>query len=64
MSEPGAMTGVGGPTAEEPSLAEHLRAIPYEPLLPVEKKLVAWSIVLGVLLIGVLAWVSHVFFRA
>jgi hypothetical protein len=47
---------------DEPKFAEELRKMEHEPLLPVEKKLVLWSILLGVLLIGVLAWVSHIFF--
>jgi hypothetical protein len=44
------------------SLAEELAAIPYEPLLPVEKRLIAVSLILGVLLLGVLLWVSATFF--
>jgi hypothetical protein len=35
----------------------------YEPLLPVEKKLIGWSIGLGIVLLGVLIWVSHTFFK-
>lgn len=35
----------------------------YEPLLPVEKKLVVWSIVSGLGLTGLLVWISHTFFR-
>jgi hypothetical protein len=35
----------------------------YEPLLPVEKKLIGWSIAIGLGLIGVLVWISHTFFR-
>jgi membrane protein involved in colicin uptake len=35
----------------------------YEPLLPVEKRLIAWSLVLGVVLIGILVWVSQTFFE-
>jgi hypothetical protein len=35
-----------------------------EPLLPVEKKLIGWSIGLGVGLLGVLVWVSYTFFPA
>jgi len=33
-----------------------------EPLLPAEVKLVTWSLVLGVALLGLLVWVSNVFF--
>jgi hypothetical protein len=34
----------------------------YEPLLPVEKKLIAWSLILGVVLLGILVVVSYTFF--
>jgi len=33
-----------------------------EPFLPAETKLVTWSLVLGVVLLGVLVWVSNTFF--
>lgn len=48
---------------EEPKLAEELQRMEYEPLLPVEKKLIVWSIILGVVLIAVLVWVSNTFFE-
>jgi len=35
-----------------------------EPLLPAEVKLIAWSLVLGVALLGLLIWVSDAFFAA
>jgi hypothetical protein len=44
------------------NLAEELASIPYEPLLPVEKKLIAWSLILGIVLLGVLFWISSTFF--
>jgi hypothetical protein len=34
----------------------------YEPLLPVEKKLIAWSIGIGVIALGFLIWVSYTYF--
>jgi hypothetical protein len=43
--------------APERSLAEEMDAIAYEPLLPVEKKLIAWCLILGVLLLGLL-WLA------
>lgn len=46
-----------------PKLAEELQKMPYEPLLPIEKKLILWSILLGVFLLGTLVWVSRAFFR-
>ncbi len=36
----------------------------HEELLPVEKRLIAWSICLGVALIALLVWVSQTFFEA
>jgi hypothetical protein len=42
-------------------LREELRTAPVEPLLPVEKKLVAWSLSLGLTLLAVLAAINHFF---
>lgn len=50
--------------AEETKLAEEIRKMQEEELLPVEKKLVGWSIGLGIVLLGVLVWVSYTFFPA
>jgi hypothetical protein len=47
---------------EQPTLAEELAAIPYEPLLPAEKKLIAGSLILGIVLLGLLLWISATFF--
>jgi hypothetical protein len=41
-----------------------MAAIPHEPLLPVEKKLIVGSLLLGLVLLGVLWWLSQVFFPA
>jgi hypothetical protein len=49
---------------EKPSIADELEKMEYEPLLPVEKKLISWSIGLGIVLLGVLTWVSYTFFPA
>ena len=35
-----------------------------EPLLPAEVKLITWSLVLGIALLGLLVWVSEAFFPA
>lgn len=48
--------------AGQPSLAQELEAIPYEPLLPIEKKLITSCLVLGILLLGLLLWASATFF--
>ena len=42
--------------------ADEIKKMEYEPLLPVEKKLIGWSIGIGVLLLIVLIWVSYTFF--
>lgn len=49
---------------EEVKLSEELKKMEYEPLLPIEKKLIGWSIGLGVILLGILVWVSYTFFPA
>lgn len=49
---------------EPPRLADEMERMEYEPLLPVEKKLIAWSIALGVALLGALTWISYTFFPA
>jgi hypothetical protein len=55
---------MASPEGPDPTagLREELNKLPYEPLLPVEKKLIAGSLLLGVLLLGVLVWVSYTFF--
>ncbi|MGO9572663.1 MAG: hypothetical protein ACLP5H_34540 [Desulfomonilaceae bacterium] len=50
--------------AQQPKLAEEIRKMEVEELLPVEKKLIGWSIGLGIVLLGVLVWVSYTFFPA
>jgi hypothetical protein len=47
---------------EETKLADELKKMEYEPLLPIEKKLIGWSIGLGIILLGILIWVSTTFF--
>ena len=46
----------------EPKFSEELKKMEYEPLLPVEKKLIAGSLVLGIVLLGLLIWLSNKFF--
>lgn len=47
--------------ADEPKIGEELKKMQedYEPLLPVEKKLIAWSLGLGLTLLVVLYFVSR-----
>jgi hypothetical protein len=42
-------------------LDKELHNVPIEPLLPVEKKLIIWSLSLGLVLLAVLATVNHFF---
>jgi hypothetical protein len=44
------------------SVAQELAGIPDEPFLPVEAKLVAWSLGLGAILLVLLVWASYTFF--
>jgi hypothetical protein len=48
--------------AEEPKIAEELKKMSYEPLLPVEKKLIAISLIIGGVLLVVLILLSYIFF--
>jgi hypothetical protein len=52
------------PAPERGSLISEMSQMEYEPLLPVEKKLIAWSIGLGVVGLAFLVWVSYTFFPA
>ena len=49
-------------TGTESTIANELANIPNEPFLPVEVKLVGWSLGLGAILLVLLVWVSHTFF--
>jgi hypothetical protein len=44
---------------EKPKISEEINKIEYEPLLPIEKKLITWSIITGVVLIVVLYLISR-----
>ncbi len=46
----------------EPKLADEIKRMNYEPLLPIEKRLITWSLALGLGLLGLLIWVSGRFF--
>jgi hypothetical protein len=50
--------------AEKPKLSEELKKMEYEPLLPVEKQLIGWSVGIGTALLVILYWVSVTFFPA
>ena len=42
-------------------IREELHRAPVEPLLPIEKKLIGWSLSLGLTLLVVLAAINHFF---
>lgn len=44
--------------------AEEMRSVSEEPLLPIEIKLIAFSLILGAVLLGLLVWVSYTYFPA
>jgi hypothetical protein len=46
---------------QQPKLAEEMQKMPYEPLLPIEKKLIVWSLSLGIVLLVVLMLISRAF---
>ena len=50
--------------SDEPKLVEELKKMEYEELLPIEKKLIGYSLILGTVLLGILVWVSYTFFPA
>jgi len=47
------------PPSARHDLREELRTAPVEPLLPVEKKLIVWSLSLGLLLLVALAAINY-----
>jgi hypothetical protein len=48
---------------EERDLVKEMQQMEYEPLLPVEKKLIAYSISLGVILLFFFIWLSQTYFK-
>jgi hypothetical protein len=47
------------PEVQEVKFAEELKKMEYEPLLPIEKKLIVWSLLLGAGLLLVLIGASQ-----
>ena len=47
----------------EVKFKDEMEKMEYEPLLPIEKKLIIWSLSLGTVLLVTLYWVSAAFFR-
>jgi hypothetical protein len=46
---------------DEPKISDELRNMEHEPILPIERKLVAWSIGTGVVLLAALVIISRYF---
>jgi hypothetical protein len=44
---------------KQPDIKRELESAPYEPLLPVEKKLIGWSLGIGIVLLAVLVVVNQ-----
>jgi hypothetical protein len=47
---------------EESNIGKELRQMPAEPLLPVEKKLIGWSLGVGAVLLVGLVWATKALF--
>jgi hypothetical protein len=45
--------------SDKPRIGEEIAKMHAEPLLPIEKKLIAWSLILGVVLLAVLIWTGN-----
>jgi len=50
------------PEKKDASFSEELAKMEWEPLLPIEKKLIGWSLGLGTALLFILYYVSNIFF--
>ncbi|HET7199277.1 MAG TPA: hypothetical protein VFI80_00480 [Burkholderiales bacterium] len=46
---------------EQPKVGDEIRKMPVEPLLPVEKKLIGWSLGLGIVLLVILIFLTRAF---
>ena len=46
---------------EQPKVGDEIRKMPVEPMLPVEKKLIGWSLGLGVVLLVILIFLTRAF---
>jgi hypothetical protein len=44
--------------SKEPKIGDEIKRMEHEPLLPVEKRLIVWSLLIGLALLGLLVWMS------
>ena len=47
------------PETDKPRIGEEIRKMEAEPLLPIEKKLIAGSLILGIVLLLILVWTGN-----
>jgi hypothetical protein len=47
---------------QQPKIGQEMQKMPYEPLLPIEKKLIGWSLGLGIVLMVILILISRALF--
>ena len=47
---------------EDTKIADEMKKMEHEPLLPAEKKLIGYSLALGIILLGILVWINYAFF--
>jgi hypothetical protein len=48
---------------KQSKIGEEIQKMPYEPLLPIEKKLIGWSLGIGIVLMVVLVLITHAFLK-
>lgn len=48
---------------EQPKIGEEIQKMAYEPLLPIEKQLIGWSLGIGIVLLVVLTLVARAFLK-
>jgi hypothetical protein len=49
---------------QQPNIRQEMQKMPHEPLLPIEKKLIGWSLIVGVVLMAILVFISRTYFPA
>jgi hypothetical protein len=49
---------------QQPNIRQEMQTMPDEPLLPIEKRLIGWSLIVGIVLMAILIFFSHTYFPA
>jgi hypothetical protein len=47
---------------QQPNIRQEMQTMPDEPLLPIEKRLIGWSLIVGIVLMAILIFFSHTYF--